>query len=1157
MAPMRGRGNNLKIAALAALSLLICAVVVILSCSPQSKPSSFDIASITSYRDIPGVTAEEIAAIEALREKTESFVFGMELSTEAFVNSSGEIRGYSALLCEWLTQIFGIPFVIPELVTWNGLLEGLSNGSIHFTGELTATEERKNPTDPAKKPYFMTTDAIAQRLIVYLRLAGSAPLSEIAKERLPRFALLDGTTTIKDVSIYAIDKFESVFVDEYIDAYELMKNGVIDALIAENAAEAVFDDTGDVVVQEFFPVIYSPVSLTTKIAELKPIISVMQKALEHGAYRHLNRLYNRGYREYLRHKLYMRFTDEERLFVENNPVILFGAEYDNYPISFYNTRLKEWQGVCFDVLREAGQLVGLEFRPANAPDAEWPDLLSALENGEVPMVTELVRTAERESRFLWSDNSLWRDYSMLISKSKFPNVNAGEIYNVRVGLGRGTAHTEFFRKMFPNHKKAVEYDGLGVALEALKRGEVDMVMHRGIGLLRLINYDELPGYKANLLFDNYFDSRFGFSKDAEILRSIVDKTLEMIDIGRIRQDWSTRSYDYLRVMAQERARYMTIFTVIVSIAFIGLIFLIINDRKKSKTILDTELASRAKSQFLAVMSHEIRTPMNSIMGFAELALDAAVVPQVVDYLEKIKGSTKWLLNIVNDVLDISKIESGKMELENAPFDLSDVISRCHSVILPLAQEKGLDMRVCCEPPANKKLAGDQIRLHQALVNLLSNAVKFTDAGTVELTALVKGLDENRASVYFEVRDTGIGMNAEQVKKIFEPFIQVDSSATRKYEGTGLGLAIVKNIVELMGGKLTVESEPGKGTAFSFQLSFETMDVYEDAAENTKSGAVEKPLFDGLVLICDDNFMNQQVMSGHLASVGLKTVVVNNGKEGVERVAQRARNGEKPFDLILMDIFMPVMGGVEAASKIAALNTGTPVVAVTANIMPSELDKYKKSGMSDCLGKPFTSQELWRVLLKYLTLTGSSVVNGTDARTHDELQKKLRVNFIKSNQTIYAEIIEAIEAGDARLGHRLSHTLKGNAAIIGKTKLQAAASALEDLFKEAAVSQLCAPQSQALSECMKILKSELEPVLEELRPLLDEEFAKSKKTLSFEQALAVFEKLEPLLEDLNSECMNLLDDVRSIAGAEELVRQIEDYEFELAAQTLAGLKKKWV
>jgi len=388
-------------------------------------------------------------------------------------------------------------------------------------------------------------------------------------------------------------------------------------------------------------------------------------------------------------------------------------------------------------------------------------------------------------------------------------------------------------------------------------------------------------------------------------------------------------------------------------------------RTEKALFLIERQANRAKSKFLANMSHEIRTPMNSIIGFSELALDNETSPATKEYLEIIKNSAKSLLQIVNDILDLSKIESDTMELESIPFDLQELIAVCENVILPKAIEKNIELRLnvnSLTDNKNKKLRGDPTRLRQVLVNLLSNAVKFTEAGTIDLSVNAVSAAETGVTLRFEVKDTGIGIISDQLTMIFDPFIQPDASTTRCYGGTGLGLSVTRDIIQLMGGELRVESTPGVGSAFSFTLEFEIIDAFD----NSRYNEIEKPHFDGLVLICEDNPMNQKVICEHLARVGLKTVIAENGSIGVELVQNRIRENQKPFDLIFMDMYMPVMDGIKAASVISAMGTGTPIVALTANIMKSDLEKYQQNGICDYCGKPFTKQELWKTLLKYFT-----------------------------------------------------------------------------------------------------------------------------------------------------------------------------------------------
>ncbi|MCL2269782.1 MAG: ATP-binding protein [Treponema sp.] len=566
-------------------------------------------------------------------------------------------------------------------------------------------------------------------------------------------------------------------------------------------------------------------------------------------------------------------------------------------------------------------------------------------------------------------------------------------------------------------------------------------------------------------------------------------------------------------------------------------------------------ASQTKSNFLANMSHEIRTPMNSIVGFSELAIDSESSLKTKDYLKKILENSQWLLQIINDVLDISKIESGKMELENVPFDISDLFASCRILIMPKAVEKGIRLQFYSEPCMGKIPLGDPTRLRQVLINLLSNAVKFTDTGLIELHSEIKNQSEQSITMYFEVIDTGIGMTPEQIEKIFEPFTQAESGTTRKYGGTGLGLAITKNIIGLMGGTLSVASAPGDGSKFSFDLTFNTIDVTNEELFEKKVllNEIEKPVFEGEVLLCEDNIMNQQVICEHLARVGLVTVVAENGRIGVDMVQGRREKGERQFDLIIMDMHMPVMDGLEAAGKIIELDTGIPIIAMTATIMSGDLEKYKMSGMNDCISKPFSSQELWRCLLKHLTPTGNEDSrNEAQLESDIEFQKSLQKLFVTSNQKKYDEIVAALDAGDMYLAHRLAHVLKSNAGQIGKILLQRAAADIEYQLKDG--------MNLVTIGQMVILETELNTVLAEFMPLLAESSRPEAAVTEFitaEAAEALLDKLEPMLEKGDHKCRNLVDGLRGIPGdsdlIQQLIQQIEDFEFNQALVTLAGLK----
>jgi PAS domain S-box-containing protein len=1249
----------------------------------ESKQPGVDFQYI-SFREIPGVTDEEIKAIEALQKNSASFTIGMPLSTEAFEGENGEIRGYTALLCKWLTNLFGISFQ-PRLYKWLDMLDGLEKKEIAFTAELTATPERL-------EVFYMTSD-IASRPLIQYRLADSRPFSEIARDRPIRCGFIVSRPVMLRTVISTMESgtYEVVLLDDASLVYDALKSGEIDAFYYSDTVEANFVRYNDVVDSNFQPLLYRPASLATQDQSLLPVISVVEKALEYGALRYLVELYNTGYREYMLYKMSVKLNDEERRYIQDHPVIHFAAENANYPVSFYNSREGQWQGIAFDVLREVEALTGLRFERVNDNNSSWSAILRMLEVDEASMVTELMYTPDRDGKFLWSDTANMVSYSALISKTDLRNIVPNEILFMRVGLITGYGHTDLFRKWFPNHFHTREYESTLAAFDALDRDEVDLVMTSSHELLIMTHYMERPGYKINYLFDNSFNSTFGFNRDNAVLRSIIDKSLRLIDTKMIADQWMRKTYDYrsklaqaqrpwfigssvlflgvlallavmfyrsrqtgkrLRILVGKRTEELelknitltTLFDSIPDLVFTldtALLFTqcnksflehfgftkeyiinkgedslgisaeaaqehniwnrrvieeghtfvieeriprvdgtvplyetvkaplmlngevvgvlgIAHDITRRKEMEETALAaSRSKSAFLANMSHEIRTPMNSIIGFSELAMDDNIPPKTRDYLEKIQTNAQWLLQIINDILDVSKVESGKIELENIPFDMHDLLASCRTLVMPKAVEKGILLHFYAEPSIGKKPLGDPTRLRQVFVNLLSNAVKFTNAGIVKIHSSITGVTENTVSMHFDVKDSGIGMTPEQVGRIFEPFTQAETGTTRKYGGTGLGLVITKSIVELMGGELSVESAPGVGSKFSFDLTFETVDMTDEDfhRKNIVLNKIDKPSFEGEVLLCEDNVMNQQVICEHLARVGLKTVVADNGKIGVDMVRSRMEKGEKQFDLIFMDMHMPVMDGLEAAAKIMELTTEIPIVAMTANVMSNDLEVYKTSGINDCVGKPFTSQELWRCLMKYFRPVSWQTVNDVQqTNDEDKLQQKMIASFLRDSRNRYSEITGAMNAGDIKLAHRLAHSLKGNAGQLGKKQLQKAAADIEE--------QLKGGQNLATEDQMAALERELNAALVELEAQAGagapqaggDAAAVQGKPIDTEFTKALFAKLEPMLEMSSLECRDYIDSLCKIPGTEKLRQQIDDLDFEDALVTLAALKK---
>ena len=516
-----------------------------------------------------------------------------------------------------------------------------------------------------------------------------------------------------------------------------------------------------------------------------------------------------------------------------------------------------------------------------------------------------------------------------------------------------------------------------------------------------------------------------------------------------------------------------------AIAMIGATLLLMVRRTRtwarhiSRMEREARAAAKAKADFLATMSHEIRTPLNGVIGFADLLLDDRTLkPDQRRQVNLIQSAGSMLLTVVNDVLDFSRLEADRFELDEAPFALATLLDECVSIIRPMADEKGLLLAMEIDPALADWHLGDADRLRQVVLNLLNNAAKFTHAGRITVAAAFDGGSDQADDIVLTVTDTGIGIPADRIAKLFQPFTQADSGTAKHFGGTGLGLSICRRLVELMGGTIALDSTEGRGSTFTVSLTLPRTSAPE-TARTMASGNIAPQR----ILLVEDLPMNREIASAMLARSGHAVQCADSGEKALLLAAAQ------DFDLVLMDIQMPGMDGVEATRRIRALpgpRGRVPVLAMTANTLPQQIRSYRDAGMDGHVAKPLRQALLDRAIAS-VAGEGSEAAEARETQgpafdpdTFDSIARILPPAKLSGHVDRLAALVdEAIDEDDTDALEAAAHKIVSQAGALGLFGLSLAARDVEDAVRDRAdVTAAISALSEASGDIAQFLRPRL-------------------------------------------------------------------------------------
>lgn len=922
----------------------------------------FSLGALAKEQEDTFLTARERAWIAA--HPVVKFGADYDWPPYDFRDEHGEHAGIAADMLTLIAQKSGLHFQV-ETDVWAKTMAKMGAGELDGLACAAATPERKRHllfTDPyVTMPLAMivrkevegvvTMEDLASRKVALNR---DSYLHEWFAEKYPETRLYLANSNKEALEAVAFGKAD-VYVGNIAVASYIMEKGFLSNLkIAGRVPQ--MNTSVSIAVDMSQPVLFSIIRKT-----LSRITPAEKEHIVHKWYKQS--------KEAVR-KSRVKLSAREKAWILSHPVVRVGGGPDWAPVDFVHDG--RYSGIAKDYLDLIAAKTGLHFEVVVE---KWSRNLEKIKNGTIDMLDAVYYRQERAAYMHFTQPYFeLLDYFFIRKDLKARSLS--DLDGYRAAMPRGYAHGKILEKAFPKIK-IVWVDTFQEAVDAVAEGKADMLFDtfasisyvlqkEGIG--NIVPFQAYRGEEVNKI-------HMAVRPGMDMLASILNKGLAAItpeEAQRIRDRWLISPPDY------------TWFYQIAALLLILLLGTAYWNRKlsrevakrkeaeaallHSKMLLEAQTrkaveANRAKSAFLSNMSHEIRTPMNAIIGFTELLDEEVTGTRQKSYVRTIRSAGNALMLLINDILDLSKIEAGKLKIVNTASDLHRLAEEIGAIFMPEVRKKGLDLMVDVSDEVPASVLLDEVRLRQILLNLVGNAVKFTEKGHIILRIRVSRRDEHLSKVdlKIEVKDTGIGIPASQLEKIFGYFEQVDSEERRKFGGTGLGLAISSKLARMMDGVLSVESAEGEGATFTLLLHHIDIAsaVQEKQAASLAADEAEQIVFEkALILVADDVESNRDLIVNHFEHTALRVVTACDGSEAVA-VFER----EKP-DLVLMDIRMPVMDGYEAAAAIRA-ESDVPIVALTASVMAEELTHTGREYFDGFLRKPILRRDLLVELSRFL------------------------------------------------------------------------------------------------------------------------------------------------------------------------------------------------